>query len=228
MPAAARVLLGRLASGDERDAPQITTAEEWQVAGLARTTTATRLPGGRPTTASTWALRGPGWSRWKSRIASPAFHTAPLMPSSRVRRNGRRPSATEARAARRHGSVDWHGQGPCDGHPLRLDPGSHGDLQHRADRPVCRGQAYELLVQIDGMAMTEIRDGKPVPVSQGAFWYTDGLTATPSIRGGPERALIDPQPPCEPWLFGCWTSPRTISCRTHPTSGETEASVCSR
>jgi hypothetical protein len=28
-PAAARVLLGRLASGDERDAPQITTAEEW-------------------------------------------------------------------------------------------------------------------------------------------------------------------------------------------------------
>ena len=31
-PAAARVLLGRLASGDERDAPQITTAEEWHVA----------------------------------------------------------------------------------------------------------------------------------------------------------------------------------------------------
>ena len=30
--AAARVLLGRLASGDERDAPQITTAEEWHVA----------------------------------------------------------------------------------------------------------------------------------------------------------------------------------------------------
>src|SRR5262245_30553725 len=31
-PAAARVLLGRLASGDERDTPQITTAEEWHVA----------------------------------------------------------------------------------------------------------------------------------------------------------------------------------------------------
>ena len=30
-PAAARALLGRLASGDERDAPQITTAEEWHV-----------------------------------------------------------------------------------------------------------------------------------------------------------------------------------------------------
>jgi hypothetical protein len=30
-PAAARILLGRLVSGNEKDAPQITTAEEWQV-----------------------------------------------------------------------------------------------------------------------------------------------------------------------------------------------------
>ena len=30
-PATARKLLGRLVSGDETDAPQITTAEEWQV-----------------------------------------------------------------------------------------------------------------------------------------------------------------------------------------------------
>ena len=30
-PAAARALLGRLVSGDEKAAPQITTAEEWQV-----------------------------------------------------------------------------------------------------------------------------------------------------------------------------------------------------
>src|SRR2546427_13120390 len=31
IPAEARKLLGRLVSGDESDAPQITTAEEWQV-----------------------------------------------------------------------------------------------------------------------------------------------------------------------------------------------------
>ena len=73
---------------------------------LARKTTAKRLPGERPTTASTSASRGPGWSRWKSRIASPAFRTAPSMPSSRARRSARRPWETEARAARRPGSVD--------------------------------------------------------------------------------------------------------------------------
>ena len=31
-PAAARALLGRLTSGDDSDAPQITTADEWHVA----------------------------------------------------------------------------------------------------------------------------------------------------------------------------------------------------
>ena len=31
VPAEARKMLGRLVSGDEADAPQITTAEEWQV-----------------------------------------------------------------------------------------------------------------------------------------------------------------------------------------------------
>ncbi|MGB8441131.1 MAG: hypothetical protein WCE26_17170, partial [Candidatus Acidiferrales bacterium] len=31
VPAAARKLLGRLVSGDESDAPQITTAEDWHV-----------------------------------------------------------------------------------------------------------------------------------------------------------------------------------------------------
>ena len=31
VPASARKLLGRLVSGDEADAPQITTAEDWHV-----------------------------------------------------------------------------------------------------------------------------------------------------------------------------------------------------
>ncbi|PYK57445.1 MAG: hypothetical protein DME43_15140, partial [Verrucomicrobia bacterium] len=35
VPAEARKLLGRLVSGDESDAPQITTAEEWQVGFVA-------------------------------------------------------------------------------------------------------------------------------------------------------------------------------------------------
>ena len=51
-PAAARKLLGRLASGDETDAPQITTAKDWHV-GLSRApaTTWPTLRGVSPTIA---------------------------------------------------------------------------------------------------------------------------------------------------------------------------------
>ena len=52
----------------------------------------------------------------------------------------------------------------------------------------------------DGMALTEMRDGKPVFTSRVHFGYTDGISMT-TIRGGPERYPADHQQPCEPWLF---------------------------
>jgi deferrochelatase/peroxidase EfeB len=52
----------------------------------------------------------------------------------------------------------------------------------------------------DGMALMEMKDGKPVPTSKVHFGYTDGISQT-TIRGGPERYPPDYQKPCEPWLF---------------------------
>ena len=168
---------------------------------LVRTTTAKRRPGGRPITASTWGLRGPGSSRWKSRTGSLAFRTGPSMPLSRARRSARRPWETEARAAPRPGSLDsaratimyWS-------RSTRLTPEA---LEHYSTRLVAcsGGRGYELLAHIDGMALTEIQDGKRVPVRKLHSGYTDRLTVTPPIRGGPERILAEPQQPCEPWFF---------------------------
>jgi hypothetical protein len=63
------------------------------------------------------------------------------------------------------------------------------------------GSAFEELWRGDGMALFEIQGGKPVPTTKVHFGYTDGISITPTIRGGPERAAPDHQEPCEAWLF---------------------------
>ena len=62
------------------------------------------------------------------------------------------------------------------------------------------GDAFREIWRQDGMALTELQDGHPVPTSKVHFGYTDAIT-TPTIRGGPENYLPDHQEPCEPWLF---------------------------
>ncbi len=52
----------------------------------------------------------------------------------------------------------------------------------------------------DGMALTELIDGKPAFTSRLHFGYTDGISIT-TIRGGPVKYKPDHQQPCEPWLF---------------------------
>ena len=61
--------------------------------------------------------------------------------------------------------------------------------------------AFELLSQFDGAAMMEEIDGQHVHVPKTHFGYTDGITLTPPIRGGPEPVAPDHQEQCEPWLF---------------------------
>jgi deferrochelatase/peroxidase EfeB len=62
------------------------------------------------------------------------------------------------------------------------------------------GDAFREIWHTDGMALTEIKDGKPVFTSRVHFGYTDGISMTTN-RGGPERYPEDHQQPCEPWLF---------------------------
>ena len=201
-PAAARVLLGRLASGDERDAPQITTAEEWHVA----------VPGPEddrkapPRRKTDYCLNvGITWSglvalEVKDRL--PRFSHGTF--NAFVEGAAKRAEALGDRGA--SGPENWiNGFGTGNDHVMvtlyALNPEA---MEHYSTRLVAlfaEGKAYELLAQIDGMALTEIQDGKPVPVPKVHFGYTDGITVTPPIRGGPERALADRQQPCEPWLF---------------------------
>ena len=89
-PAAARALLGRLVSGDETDAPQITTAGTgMSVSSRDRKTIRPIRRAASPTIASTSASPGPGSSRLKSRIAfrrcrsSRSGRSSPAQPRAR-------------------------------------------------------------------------------------------------------------------------------------------------
>jgi deferrochelatase/peroxidase EfeB len=62
------------------------------------------------------------------------------------------------------------------------------------------GGAFHEIWRQDGMALTEMRDGKLVPTTKVHFGYTDGISQT-TISGGPERYPPDHQQPCDPWLF---------------------------
>ena len=62
------------------------------------------------------------------------------------------------------------------------------------------GNAFREIWRQDGMALMEMKDGKPSPLTRFHFGYTDGISMT-TIRGGPERYPPDHQQPCEPWLF---------------------------
>ena len=62
------------------------------------------------------------------------------------------------------------------------------------------GDAFREIWRADGMALTEMKNGKSVFTSKVHFGYTDGIS-NPTIHRGPERYLPDHQQPCEPWLF---------------------------
>ena len=46
------------------------------------------------------------------------------------------------------------------------------------------GDAFREIWRADGMALMEMKDGKPVPTFKVHFGYTDGISMT-TIRGGP-------------------------------------------
>jgi deferrochelatase/peroxidase EfeB len=81
-----------------------------------------------------------------------------------------------------------------------LSPEAMTTYSDRLSALFAEGNALREIWRIDGMAWTEMVDGKPTPCSKVPFGYTDGISMT-TIRGGPERYTPDHQKPCEPWLF---------------------------
>ena len=202
VPKEARKLLGRLVSGDESDAPQITTAEDWHV-GLQPG------PGDDPAEAP---RRKPDYClnvgiTWPGLVALEVGDRVPTLSFKSF-------GAFTAGAAERAKLVGdtgasapehWVGTfGTGTDHVLAtlhaISPEAMNSYSDRLFTLFAEGDAFREIWRGDGMAWMEKVDGKPGFSSKVPFGYTDGISMT-TIRGGPERYTPDHQQACEPWLF---------------------------
>ena len=201
-PAQARTQLGRLVSGDESDAPQITTAEDWQV-GFA--------PGPRDDPAAD-PRRKPDYClnigiTWAGLVALEVEERVPTLSfkSFGAFIEGAAPRAELIGDTGASAPQKWiNGFGKGNDHVLvtlhAISPEALNGYTDRLCALFTEGNAFREIWRQDGMALIEMQDGQPVPTSKVHFGYTDGIT-TPTIRGGPEEYRPDHQEPCEPWLF---------------------------
>ena len=202
VPAAARALLGLLVSGDESDAPQITTAEDWHVGfepgpGDHLADAPRRKPDYCLNLGMTW----PGLL---------ALEINERVPGLSFKSFGAFVAGAAARAelvgdTGAGGPQHWIGAfGTGSDHVLvtlhAISPEAMTTYSDRLSALFAEGDAFREIWRQDGMALTEMQDGQPVFTSKVHFGYTDGISMT-TIRGGPERYTPDHQQPCEPWLF---------------------------
>jgi deferrochelatase/peroxidase EfeB len=202
VPAEACKLLGRFVSGEESDAPQITTAEDWHV-GFAPG------PGDNPAGP---ARHKPDYClnvgiTWPGLVALKVKDRVPTLSFTSF-------GAFVAGAAQRaelvgdtgaSGPQNWVGGfGSGSDHVLvtlhAISPEAMTTYSNRLSALFAERDAFREIWRGDGMALMEARDGKPVPTTKVHFGYVDGISMT-TIRGGPERYPPDHQQPCEPWLF---------------------------
>jgi deferrochelatase/peroxidase EfeB len=201
-PANARKLLARLVSGDESDAPQITTAEDWHVGFEPG-------PGDNPADAP---RRKPDYClnvgiTWPGMIALEIQDRVPAISfkSFGAFTVGAAARATIVGDTGPSAPQNWIGAfGKGNDHVLvtlhALSPEAMTSYSDRLAALFAAGGAFREIWRQDGMALMDIQDGKPVPTSKVHFGYTDGISMT-TIHGGPERYPPDHQRPCEPWLF---------------------------
>src|SRR5229473_3479149 len=202
VPAEARKLLGRLVSGNEADAPQITTAEDWHVGfEPGPGDNPADVPRRKPDYCLNVGITWPGLIALEIKDRVPtisfksfgAFIAGAVESAALVGDTG--PSAPENwigafKTGVDHVMVTLH----------VLSPGAMKSYSERLSVLFAAGGAFHETWRIDGIAWTEMQDGKPTFCSKVPFGYTDGVSMT-TIRGGPERYHPDHQQPCEPWLF---------------------------
>jgi deferrochelatase/peroxidase EfeB len=202
IPADARNLLGRFVSGDEQDAPQITTAEDWHV-GFAPGPgdDPKAAPRHKPDYCLNVGITWPGMValEMKQRVPGLAFNSFDAFIEGAAARaklvGDSGPSAPE----------NWDGGfGTGSDHVLvTLHSFSADALAAYSDRLsglFAEGGAFQVIWRTDGTALIEVKNGKPEYTSRVHFGYTDGISMA-TIRGGPEPNIPDHQLPCEPWLF---------------------------
>ena len=202
VPAKARELLGRLVSGDESDTPQITTAEDWHVGfEPGPGDNPAEPPRRKPDYCLNLAITWPGLVALeiKDRVPTLSFKSFGAFTAG---------AAQRAKLVGDTGASDpknWIGDfGKGSDHILvtlhAISPEAMTAYSDRLSALFADGDAFREIWREDGVALMEMKDGKPVPTFKVHFGYTDGISVT-TIRGGPERYPPDRQQPCEPWLF---------------------------
>jgi deferrochelatase/peroxidase EfeB len=202
VPAEARRLLGRLVSGDESDAPQITTAEDWHV-GFERGPgdNPTEVPRHKPDYCLNVGITWPGMIALeiKDRVPTLAFKSFSAFTAGAAQRA---PLVGDTGPSGPENWIVGFGKG-LDHVLVTLHALSTDAMKSYSDRLsalFAEGNAFHEIWRTDGMALMETKDGHPVPTFKVHFGYTDGISMT-TIHGGPERYPADHQKPCEPWLF---------------------------
>jgi len=202
VPAESRAVLGRLVSGDEDDAPQITTAKDWHVGfEPGPGDDPAELPRRKPDYCLNLGITWPGLIALEIKDRVPALSFKSF-------------GAFVAGAAERAALVgdtgpseprNWVGGfGTGSDHVLvtlhAISPEAMATYSDRLTALFKEGGAFQEIWRQDGMALMETKNGETVPTTKVHFGYTDGISMT-TIRGGPERYMPDHQQPCEPWLF---------------------------
>jgi len=202
VPSAARKMLGRLISGNETDAPQITSAEEWQVAlAPGPRDNINELPHSKPDYCLNIGITWPGLIALeiKDRVPTLSFKSFEAFTAGAA---ARAELIGDVGASAPENWVGGFGTG-ADHVVLTLyalSPEAMTSYSDRLSALFAEGDAFREIWRIDGMALTEMVDGKPTFTSKLHFGYTDGISRT-TIRGGPVAYPPDHQQPCEPWLF---------------------------
>src|SRR5450631_829757 len=165
VPAEARKLLGRLVSGDEADAPQITTAEDWHVGfepgpgdNLAD------IPRRKPDYCVNLGITWPGLIALeiKERVPTLSFKSFGAVIAGAAERAALVGDTGPA------GPQNWIGAfGTGSDHVLvtlhAIGPEAMTTYSDRLSALFAEGDAFRETWRGDGMALTEMRDGKAVP-----------------------------------------------------------------
>jgi deferrochelatase/peroxidase EfeB len=202
VPAEARRMLGRLVSGDESDAPQITTAEDWHVGfEPGPGDNPTDVPRRKPDYCLNLGITWPGMLALeiKDRVPTLSFKSFGAFVAGAAERAKLVGDTGESNPQH---WIDGFGKGSD--HVLvtlhATSPDTMTSYSDRLSALFAEGNAFREIWRADGMALMELRNGEPVPTFKVHFGYIDGISMT-TIRGGPERYPPDHQQPCEPWLF---------------------------
>ena len=185
-PAAARSVFGRMVSGNEADALQVTTAEEPHFSAQYCLQVGITWPG----------LLALGV---KDRVPSLSFKSFPAFVEGAAKR------AEMLGEVGKSAPANWiEGFGRQNDHVLltlyATNPQNLETCSTKLSAICATGGAFHELWRADGAALIEMVNGIPIPVSKVHFGYVDGI-ADPTIEGGPEGNTPDHQQPCEPWLF---------------------------